>query len=119
MKLSGAVPVLRMFDEDAARKFYLDQLGFTAVFEHRFEPGLPLYMRIRRDALILDLSEHVGDGIPGSVVWIPVTDVEALHQELTTAIQPDAPPEIDTEAPGGPTLTLTDPFSNQVRFCQA
>ena len=33
------VPVLRSFDEAKAREFYVDFLGFTVEWEHRFEPG--------------------------------------------------------------------------------
>jgi len=29
-------PVLRIFDEPKAKEFYVDFLGFTKVFEHRF-----------------------------------------------------------------------------------
>lgn len=31
------IPILRMFDEAKAREFYLDFLGFSVEFEHRFE----------------------------------------------------------------------------------
>jgi hypothetical protein len=27
-------------------------------------------------------------------------------------------PGIDTDAPGGPTMDVFDPFSNTIRFCQ-
>jgi len=36
------IPILRMFDEAKAREFYLDFLGFSVEFEHRFEADLPL-----------------------------------------------------------------------------
>lgn len=38
------IPILRMFDETKAREFYLDFLGFSVEFEHRFEADLPLYL---------------------------------------------------------------------------
>ncbi len=37
-------------------------------WEHRFEPGLPLYARVRRDQAVLDLSEHHGDGTFGNTL---------------------------------------------------
>ena len=40
------IPILRMFDETKAREFYLDFLGFSVEFEHRFEADLPLYLGI-------------------------------------------------------------------------
>lgn len=63
--LGAPVPVLRMHHEALAREFYLDYLGFGVEWAHRFEPDLPLYLRIRRGNAVLDLSEHHGDGTPG------------------------------------------------------
>ena len=62
VQLDDAIPILRIFDEAKAREFYVDFLGFTIDWEHRFEPGLPLYMQVSKDDCILHLSEHHGDG---------------------------------------------------------
>jgi catechol 2,3-dioxygenase-like lactoylglutathione lyase family enzyme len=113
------VPVLRIHDERRAREFYVDYLGFVVEWEHRFEPGLPLYMRLRRDHMVIDLSEHHGDGTPGSVVWAAVGDVDALNGELLAKPYPRMRPGIDHHAPGGPTMEVIDPFANVIRFCQA
>jgi len=59
---STHAPIFRIFDEAKAREFYVDFLGFTIDWEHRFEPGLPLYMQVSKDDCILHLSEHHGDG---------------------------------------------------------
>jgi hypothetical protein len=32
------IPILRIFSEEKAREFYLEYLGFTLDWEHRFEP---------------------------------------------------------------------------------
>jgi catechol 2,3-dioxygenase-like lactoylglutathione lyase family enzyme len=45
MEVLQTVPILRIFDVAKAREFYLDYLGFRSDWEHRFEPGLPLYMQ--------------------------------------------------------------------------
>src|SRR5262245_12494308 len=63
--MSAPIPVLRSLDEARAREFYIGYLHFTIEWEHRFEGELPLYMRLRRDRFVLDLSEHHGDGTPG------------------------------------------------------
>ena len=42
------VPILRSFDEAKAREFYVDWLGFGVDWEHRFEPGAPLYMQVSK-----------------------------------------------------------------------
>ena len=82
MKLGAVTPILRIFDEAKAREFYVDFLGFTVDFEHRFDPGAPLYMQVSRDDCRLHLSEHHGDASPGAKVRIAIDDVEALHAEL-------------------------------------
>lgn len=118
--MSAPVPVLRSLDEGRAREFYIDYLHFSVEWEHRFDYAQSiLYMRLRRDQFVLDLSEHHGDGTPGSTVWVPVSDVTALHKELHATGYPRMYPGIDDDAPGGPTLQVIDPFSNTIRFCQS
>lgn len=58
VSLGRITPILRIFDEAKAREFYIDFLGVAVDWEHRFEPGLPLYMQISKDDCILHLSEH-------------------------------------------------------------
>lgn len=112
------VPVLRVLRFDVAREFYLDYLGFTVEWEHRFDAGLPLYVRVSRDRARLDLSEHHGDGTFGTAVWIPVADATALHAELSAKRYARARPGIDAQAPGGPTIEVVDPFGNVLRLCE-
>jgi catechol 2,3-dioxygenase-like lactoylglutathione lyase family enzyme len=110
--------VLRVQDELRAREFYVGYLGFDVEWEHRFEPGMPLYFRVRRGEAVLDLSEHHGDGTPGTVVWVPVTSAEALHAELSARPHARLRPGIDRDAPGGPTIEVIDPFGNVLRLCE-
>lgn len=117
--MSAPVPVLRSLDETRAREFYIDYLHFTIEWEHRFEYAQSiLYMRLRRDRFVLDLSEHHGDGTPGSTVWVPISDVAALHKELHATGYERMNPGIEIDSPGGPTMEVIDPFSNTIRFCQ-
>lgn len=117
--MSAPVPVLRSLNEARAREFYLDYLHFSVEWEHRFEYAQSiLCMRLRRDRFVLDLSEHHGDGTPGSTVWVPVSDVTALHKELHATGYDRVNPGIDVDSPGGPTMEVIDPFSNTIRFCQ-
>ncbi len=83
MVISASVtPVLRSFDEVKALEFYVDFLGFEVEFEHRFGENFPLYLGIRRDDVVLHLSEHHGDCSPGALVRIAVSDVRALSAGL-------------------------------------
>src|SRR6476620_1680256 len=77
------VPVLRVFDIAKADEFYQGFLGFTVDWDHRFDDGAPLYRQISRGNLILHLSEHHGDGTPGSHVRVMMDGVEAFQREIS------------------------------------
>jgi len=115
MKLGPVTPILRMFDEAKAREFYIDFLGFKVDFEHRFDPGAPLYMGLSRGECRLHLSEHHGDGSPGARVRIPIDDLDGLHAELTAKRYKYNRPGIET-MPWGRELTASDPFHNRLIF---
>jgi catechol 2,3-dioxygenase-like lactoylglutathione lyase family enzyme len=117
VELLPAIPILRIFSEDKAREFYLDFLGFTVDWEHRFEPTAPLYLQIRRGDLILHLSEHYGDATPGMSVFARVHGIDELHQELLAKNYPYARPGVDS-VPWGREMQIADPFGNRLRFCQ-
>lgn len=114
------IPILRSFDEAKAREFYLDFLGFEVVFEHRFEPELPLYLAVRRGQCGIHLSEHHGDASPGAAIRIPMSEEElrAFHAELAAHESPMARPGIETK-PWGLEVTVKDPFSNRLVFTTA
>ncbi|VVN24032.1 hypothetical protein PS862_03135 [Pseudomonas fluorescens] len=112
------IPILRMFDETKAREFYLDFLGFSVEFEHRFEADLPLYLGISRDGLQLHLSEHHGDASPGSTVFVPMHNIEGLRDELLAKRYGYGRPEIVQQG-WGQVLEVHDPFGNRIRFCQS
>lgn len=112
------IPILRMFDEAKAREFYLDFLGFSIEFEHRFEADLPLYLGISRNGLQLHLSEHHGDASPGSTVFVPMHNIELLRDELLGKRYGYGRPDI-VEQGWGKVLEVYDPFGNRIRFCQS
>jgi uncharacterized glyoxalase superfamily protein PhnB len=117
--LGRTTPILRIFDEAKAREFYLQYLGFHVVFEHRFEPQLPLYMGIARDGCTLHLSEHHGDASPGASMRIEVADIDALQAELTAKPYRHARPSVEAMPWGTRDMTLTDPFGNRLTFTNA
>jgi catechol 2,3-dioxygenase-like lactoylglutathione lyase family enzyme len=115
--LGAPTPILRSFDEARTRAFYLEFLGFETEFEHRFEAGLPLYMSVRRGDCILHLSEHYGDGSPGSAVRIPVDDVAAYVAALRAKNFGNARPGEPEQMPwGSREITITDPAGNRLTF---
>ncbi|MCG7378423.1 VOC family protein [Paenibacillus sp. ACRSA] len=116
--LKGIVPILRMFDENKAKEFYLDYLGFQLDWEHRFEPDMPLYMQISRDTIIIHLSEHHGDCTPGAALRVETEDVQALHQQLQLPKYKYARPGIEETPWHSREMTITDPFGNRIIFAQ-
>jgi uncharacterized glyoxalase superfamily protein PhnB len=118
-KLAKTTPILRSFDEAKAREFYLEWLGFEVVFEHRFEPGLPLYMGIRRGECMLHLSEHHGDASPGAAMRIEVDDIDALAAELNARPYKRLRPTVETMPWGTRDMSVTDPFGNRLTFTHA
>jgi uncharacterized glyoxalase superfamily protein PhnB len=113
-----AIPILRIFDETKAREFYLGYLGFEIDFEHRFHDNAPLFMGISRDGFPLFLSEHHGDGTPGSHVRIDVIGVRDLHAELASRRYRYMNPGIQEQEWGQRELCVIDPFGNRLIFSE-
>ena len=109
------VPVLRIFDIDKAREFYVDYLGFHVDWEHRFDEHSPLYMQVSRGSLVLHLSEHHGDGTPGTVVYVDTRGVRAYHAELSSKEYPYLRLGVNVDEIGT-SLCLLDPFGNTLRL---
>jgi len=114
--LKRATPILRIFDLAKAKAFYVDLLGFRIDWEHRFAPDYPLYMQVSRGSVRLHLSEHHGDGTPGSGVFIDVEGLDAFHAELQAKgsharIEPGPNPDMRV-------LMLWDPFGSRLRFAE-
>lgn len=110
-------PIFRSFDEGKARAFYLDWLGFTVQFEHRFHPGAPLYMGISRGGLVLHLSEHHGDATPGSTAFVRMAGIRDFHAEIIGRPYANNRPGLET-LPWGLQVEVIDPFANRIRFCE-
>ena len=118
MEVLQTVPILRIFDVAKAREFYLDYLGFSVDWEHRFEPALPLYMQVSKGACLLHLSEHYGDSTPGSTVFLRCRGLEAFHAELARKNYAYQRPGLELAPWNARTMQLTDPFGNRLRFSE-
>lgn len=111
----SVIPQLRMTHATRSLAFYVDGLGFRIDWEHRFEPGLPLFVQLSRLGQTIFLTEHAGDCQPGGAVYFWVDDAAACHGAfavagITTLTAP--------EHTGYSTLefTVTDPDGNRLRF---
>ena len=118
MKLGAITPILRIFDEARAREFYVGYLGFEVDWDHRFGPGMPLYLQVSRGDCVLHLSEHHGDCCPGAALRIAVDDIDGLHAELAGKRYAYARPAIEDTAWETRELSVRDPFGNRLTFSQ-
>lgn len=116
MGFGKITPILRIFDEAKAREFYLDFLGFKLDWEHRFEPGFPLYMQVSMGGCMLHLSEHHGDVCPGASIRIETDELDAYHAQLMAANYKYARPGIEQTPWDSREVRIADPFGNRLVF---
>src|SRR3712207_6477504 len=114
-RFGPTVPILRMFDLAATRRFYVDYLGCTLDWQDGRDDG-PLYLQVSRGDLVLHLSSHHDDGTPGSAVLIETEGVADLHRELQGKGYPFLNPGLGPGPAGGCEMQLIDPASNRLRF---
>lgn len=119
MQVLQTIPILRMFDLQKAKDFYVNFLGFKVDWEHRFEGVSPAYMQVSRDRLVLHLSEHHGDGTPGTIVYLCVTGLADFHREITSKGYGYLKPGLGPSGHGTIEVCLIDPFGNSLRINEA
>jgi uncharacterized glyoxalase superfamily protein PhnB len=110
------IPLVRIFDVAKAKEFYLDFLGFTLDWLHRFDDNAPAYMQVSRAGLTLHLSEHHGDGCPGSTVFVWMTGIDEFHREITSKNYRYLRPGVETTFYDAKCMEVIDPFGNRIRF---
>lgn len=118
MKVEAIIPVLRMFDYQKAKEFYVDWLGFDILWEHTFDENFPVYMEVQRDNIKFHLSEHHGDGTPGTHVFIWCDEIESFHKEISVKNYKYNKPGLEKTFYGALVFTVTDPFGNNIIFNQ-
>lgn len=113
------IPQLRMTDAARSLQFYVDGLGFAVDWEHRFEPGYPLFAQLSRDSgagkQLIFLTQHCGDCEAGGAVYFIVPDARAtLAAFAARGIWPTNP--LEATPWGSWEFLLTDPDGNRLRF---
>jgi catechol 2,3-dioxygenase-like lactoylglutathione lyase family enzyme len=116
MNIEKTIPVLRIFDYQKAIEFYIGWLGFEIVWEHHFEENTPVYMEVKKGDLTLHLSEHHGDGTPGTHVFIWGTGLKEFHQQLIAKKYKYNRPGIEQAFYGAWNVVVNDPFNNKISF---
>ena len=118
VRFSDAIPILRIFSVEKAKEFYVDFLGFTIDWEHRFGDNFPLYAQVSRAGLRLHLSEHHGDASPGSTVFIWMRGIAAYHAELIGKDYKYYKPGLEEAVWDAKMMQVGDPFGNKLRFSE-
>jgi catechol 2,3-dioxygenase-like lactoylglutathione lyase family enzyme len=117
--MGKTTPILRILDEQLAKRFYVDYLGFAIDWEHRFEEGFPLYMQVSRDHCVLHLSEHQGDCSTGAALRIETDDIEGYHLELSKRVYASLHPTLEATPWDSKDMSIKDPFGNRLCFTNA
>jgi hypothetical protein len=91
-------------------------LGFKINWEHTFDDNTPVYLEIEKDGLIIHLSEHHGDGTPGTNVFVWCDGVEEFQKEIINKKYKYNKPGLEKTFYGSLAVKVIDPFHNQIIF---
>ena len=114
-KFMKVIPILRIFDYVKTIEFYVNWLGFTIDWEHKYGENFPVYMQVSFRHITLHLSEHHGDCVPGARVYIEFSNLKAYHKELINKDYKFNKPGLGTDM----CMDVTDPFGNRLSFNEA
>lgn len=115
-KKPTVIPVLRILDEAKAKEFYVEWLGFSIDWEHRFGENFPVYLQISKDEIVIHLTEHHGDCIPGARIRIYVNGLETYIDQLNKKDYKYYKPSVEEMEWGSLESTIVDPFGNRIIF---
>lgn len=116
LNMEMPIPILRIFDEEKAKEFYLGFLEFKSDWEHRFEENTPLYTQISKNNCIIHLSEHYGDSSPGATLRISTENLSYYQERLISKKYKNARPGIQEMPWGTRDMKISDPFANKLIF---
>lgn len=108
-----AVPVLPVDDLDVARKFYVDQLGFSVGWEYHNDSGPEGMLGVQRGGMKITLDCPMSGHGRDACVSLEVTSADAYYHEWAgRGVEIKRPPK--DEAWGARTFGVTDPFGNTI-----
>jgi hypothetical protein len=116
IEMRQTIPLLRIFDPQKAKDFYIGFLGFAIDWEHRFDDRAPLYLQVSRAGMLLHLTEHHGDCCPGCTVFVWMTGIEEFHAEIMAKGYGFNRPGIERTFYDAKCVEVIDPFGNRIRF---
>jgi len=107
------IPTFRIIDYKKAIEFYMDTLGFSIDWEHRFAPNAPVYMQVSKGGLILHLSENERFQ-SGMIVFVETKGIDFLQKDINEKSAQSV--TISTTNWGTKQIEIEDPFGNMLRF---
>ena len=78
IRLHHAIPIFRVANLATSLDYYTRILGFTIPWQ------MPYYASVKRGTCSLMLCDG-GQGNPGTWIWAPISDADALYEEWTAA----------------------------------
>lgn len=118
------IPVLRIFSESGAMRFYVEFLGFTLDFGGPSSGGdSPFYGQVSRPGATLQLSAQPYEPGPGATIDIWITGLDGYREELLTrdlgvfGTALGVPQIVETHW-GARMLPIPDPFGNNLRISE-
>lgn len=115
-EFTKVIPMLRIFNVEKARDFYLHFLGFKLDWENDNGGRAPMYMQVSRGDLVLHLTEHHGDCTPGSNVFVIMKGIEQFHRDISSRRYKYMRPGLRKAPWNATVMEVTDPFGNRIRF---
>ena len=119
MAFTRIAPLIRIFDENKAKEFYVEFLGFNIDFEHRDSDDAPLYMQVSKGQCLLLLTEHHGGCSPGCAINIETDELESYCKELNQKNYKFAKLGIQDMPWGSKNMSIAHPFGNNITFTNA
>ena len=114
--LQTVIPIIRIFDIQKAKEFYIDWLEFKLEWEHTFEDNFPVYMEVSKDAIKFHLTEHHGDCSPGSRNFIICSNIREYCEKLKAKNYKFYKPAVEKTFYNALCMEVTDPFGNRLSF---
>jgi uncharacterized glyoxalase superfamily protein PhnB len=108
-----AVPVLPIDDLDVAKRFYVDQLGFSLSWEYRDAERQVGMLGVQRGGMKITLDWPMTGHGRDACVSLEVESADAYYAEWTKrGVDVKQPPK--NEEWGARTFGVTDPFGNTI-----
>lgn len=116
VEFTKVIPMLRIFNVEKARDFYLHFLGFKQDWQNDGDGRAPVYMQVSRGDLVLHLTEHYGDCTPGSNVFVIMKGIEEFHRDVSSRRYKYMRPGLRKAPWNATVMEVIDPFGNRIRF---